>query len=240
MEYYIWVCAIVFVAGLIKGLSGFAVGLVAVPLLVIFMDIRLVVPLSMMFAVVGSLFLIFQLMRQMQWKDLYAVMIGFAPGAAIGVFLLKAFDRDILQLILGTVLVSYSLYSLFFRIATLKIGKVWAFAVGFSSGFLNGTIGAGGPPVIIYSALQPWSKDKTKVTIQGFAMISSLMTVIAQAFAGLVTWNLLKVFFLSLPIFVLGTYIGSRFYGAINEQSYKRIIFSLLAVVGAYIICKTL
>ena len=67
--------------------------------------------------------------------------------------------------------VSPSAYGLFFDISNIRIWKGWAYLVGFLSGGLGGTIGANGPPVIIYTSAQPWSNDKIRVTLQGFIAI---------------------------------------------------------------------
>ena len=240
MQIYIWLAVIVFFAGFIKGLSGFASTLVALPLLTIIIDIKTVVPFANMLAVYASIFLLIRLFKHLKWKDLSPLLVGFFPGMLIGVFFLKTLNKNILQLILGSVLIFYSTYSLFFEISLLIMKKIWAYIFGFISGILRGVIGAGGPPIIIYASLQPWNKDKIKATLQGYLIISGPITIFFHACTGLVTGIVLKYFFISLPIFALGTYIGSHFYWTISEKSYKRIILILLNLLGFFIIYKTI
>jgi hypothetical protein len=65
---------------------------------------------------------------------------------------------------------------------------------GFVSGALRGAIGAGGPPVIVYTSLQPWSKERSKVTLQGYHITSVFLTIVIQAWAGLITSTVVKYF----------------------------------------------
>jgi uncharacterized membrane protein YfcA len=88
--------------------------------------------------------------------------------------------------------------------------------------------------------MQPWNKDKIKVTIQGFFMVSVPMTIIVQAANGLITMTVLKYFLIALPVLTLGTFVGSYLYGLVKEESYKKMIFILLAVLGSMTIYKAL
>lgn len=238
--YYMWIGTAVFLGGLLKGLSGFGTGLLIIPLLVIFIDIKTVIPLIYLLEFVGTNLLLFQLLKSLDWKEIYRLLLGFIPGVTIGVFFLKTLDMDILRLILGIILLAYSGYGLFFEISNIRIRKGWAFLVGFLSGGLGGTIGANGPPVIVYTSAQRWSNDKIRVTLQGYFCITILITIVIQAFNGLITTVVAKYFGFSILIFLLGIYIGSRFYGTLGNKTYKRIIFVILAFLGFFTIYRSL
>jgi uncharacterized membrane protein YfcA len=240
MQLYINISVIVFLSGIIKGLSGFGAILIALPLLVLFIDIKAAVPLTVMLGTSASLFLLVKLSKDFEWREIYPIIVGSVPGILVGVFFLNALDRDILQLILGIFLISYSIYSLFFGSPRLILGRIWAYIFGFFAGWLGGTIGASGPPVIIYTSLQPWRKDKINVTLQGFFLISGFIIIFLYSCMGIIATTVLQFFGISLPMFGLGTYIGSHFYGIIGERLYRKIIFILLLFLGAFIISKTM
>jgi len=133
-------------------------------------------------------------------------------------------------------LIFYSLYSLFLRSSSKDIKEHWAYPFGFFSGCLGGALGASGPPVIVYTSLQTWSKDKIKVTLQGFFLLSGTTVVFFHAINGLTTLTVLRFFLVALPLLITGTYVGSFFYGKIAEERYKRIMLILLAFLGAFMI----
>ena len=232
MYYYMWIGIVILFGGFVKGLSGFGTVLVIIPLLMVYIDIKTVIPLIYLLEFVGTVLLLIQLLKSLNWKEVYPLLVGFVPGVMIGVFCLKTFDMGILRLILGIILIAYSVYGLFFEISNIKIWKGWAYLVGFLSGGLGGTIGANGPPVIIYTSAQQWSNDKIRVTLQGFFSLACPITIIMQAYHGLITTAVVKYFGFSLLIFLLGIYIGSRFYGTLRNKTYKRVIFVMLAFLG--------
>ena len=47
-----------------------------------------------------------------------------------------------------------------------------AVLVGLSSGMLSGALNEGGPPVVIFLALQGWSKDRVKAGLQAIVSIA--------------------------------------------------------------------
>ena len=240
METYLWICIIVFFAAFTQGLSGFGSVLVALPLLAIFLDIKTVIPLAALYGISIASLLLIQLWRHFEWKKIYPLLIGATVGIPIGVFFLKELNRDMIQWILGIILISYSMYSLFFKSSRSGIREGWAYLFGFFGGCLGGTLSASGPPVIVYTSLQPWSKDRIKVTLQGFFILSSLMVVFAHAVSGMTTLVVLRIFGISLPILILGTYVGAYFYGMIGGEGYRRVMFILIAFLGAFMIYKAM
>lgn len=228
-----------FFAAFTQGVSGFGSILLALPLLAIFLDIKTVIPLVALVGLSITILLLVQLLKYLEWKVIYPLLAGAILGIPIGVFFLKRVDKDVIHCTLGIILVSYSIYSLFCKLSKRGIREGWAYLFGFFAGCLGGALSASGPAVIIYTSLQSWSKDKIKVTLQGFFFVSGLMVVFAQAVSGVTTVTVLRFYVISLPTLILGTYIGSYFYGMIREGWYKRIILILLAFLGAFMIYKT-
>jgi uncharacterized membrane protein YfcA len=238
MQTYLWICIILFLAGFTQGLSGFGSILLSIPLLTIFMDIKAVIPLTALAALSMTIMLLIQLWQYLEWKKILPLLLGAIPGILAGVFLLKKLDKGIIQLILGLILVIYALYSIFFRASGKKIRERWAYLFGFSAGCLGGALSAAGPPVIVYTSLQDWTKDQIKVTIQGFYLISGLIVVFLHALTGLTTLPVIRYYGVALPVLLVGTYLGSLFYGSIQEEHYRKVILILLALLGAFMIYR--
>ncbi len=63
-----------------------------------------------------------------------------------------------------------------------------------------------GPPVIIYTALQPWDKDEIKSTLTGYFFLSGLIIIVAQAMSGLMTTAVLTGSLISIPFIIVGVF----------------------------------
>jgi len=232
MTEYIVITLIIFLAGFTQGLSGFGSILLALPLLTIFLDIRMVIPLVALHGLLTTIILLIELRKDLDWQKVLPLFAGSIPGVPLGVFFLKHMNTDTIQLTMGVILISYALFSLSFRPVIWEIKTAGASLAGFLAGCMGGAIGAAGPPVIVYTSLQPWTKDKIKATLQGFYVASGLVVVLLHALNGLTTRPVLWYFLVSTPALIVGTYFGSFFYGRISDQTYKRIMFILLALLG--------
>jgi uncharacterized membrane protein YfcA len=238
MQTYLLVCLVVFFAGVTQGLSGFGSILLSLPLLAIFLEIKMVIPLVALFGLAITIVLLLQLWRQLQWEAVSPLLMSALPGVPVGVFFLKRLDKGTIQWILGIILIGYSLYSLFLRSDHRGINKRWGYLFGFLAGCLGGALSATGPAVIVYTSLQTWSKDKVKVTLQVFFFVSGVIVVFFHAINGLTNLTVLRFFMISLPMLIAGTCVGSFFYGKVHEEGYRRLVLILLALLGGFMMYR--
>ena len=238
MESYLFLALIAFCAGFIQGLSGFGSVLLSLPLLVLFLEVKTAIPVVALFGVALSIFLLVQLRQHWDWKKVYPLCLGSIPGAPVGVWFLNQTEAQFIQWTVGVVLIAYALYSLLLKPAARATGTTWAYLCGFIAGCLGGAISASGPPVIVYTSLQSWSKDQIKVTLQGFFVISGIVVIIFQAIGGLVTERVLWYFLTALPLLLGGTWVGSLLYGRMKEETYRKILLILMGLLGLFMILK--
>ncbi|RLB16934.1 MAG: sulfite exporter TauE/SafE family protein [Deltaproteobacteria bacterium] len=239
METYLLICAVIFFAGFTQGLSGFGSILLAIPLLAMFLHIKTVIPFTALMGMGMTTFLLIQLWRHLSWKKIMPYLIGTVPGIPLGVLFLKKMDKGMVQLILGTLLISYSVYSLLSRTPPKGTGKGWGYVFGFLGGCLGGAFSASGPAVIVYASLQDWPKDRIKASLQGMFFVSGSIVVFFYALNGFITADVLKYFGVSLPALVFGTYVGSLCYGKISDVQYRKVMFVLLGLLGAFLIYRS-
>jgi len=238
METYLFIGVIAFCAGFIQGLSGFGSVLLSLPLLALFLEVKTAIPVVALFGVALTTFLLVQLRKYWEWKKIYPLCLGSLPGVPLGVWFLQRTEAQFIQWAVGAVLIVFALFSLFLKPAFRATGKGWAYVSGFIAGCLGGAISAAGPPVIVYTSLQAWSKDQIKVTLQGFFIISGIVVVIFQTLGGLVTERVLWYFFVALPLLLGGTWVGSLLYGRMQEETYRKTLLIFMGILGLFMILK--
>lgn len=238
MEIYLLLVLIAFCAGFIQGFSGFGSVLLSLPLLALFLEVKTAIPIVALCGVALSLFLLVQLRQHWEWKKVYPLCLGSIPGAPVGVWFLNRTDAQWIQWIVGVLLLLYALYGLLLKPTVRTMGTRWVYFFGFIAGCLGGAISASGPPVIVYTSLQSWSKNQIKVTLQGFFVISGVVVIISQAIGGLVTERVLWYSLAALPLLLGGTWVGSLLYGRVKEETYRRVLLSLLGFLGVFMILK--
>ncbi len=239
MEVYLLVGLILLLAGFTHGFSGFGAIILALPLLTLFLDIKVVIPLCALMGLMVTLFVFWQMYSQISWREIWPLILAAAPGTLVGVLLAKYLDQKALAWILGVSLVCYSLTRLCLRGDFLVLrAKVWTYVFGFLSGFLGGSLSASGPPVIVYTSLKAWSSDQIKATLQGFFLMLNLVIISLHAVVGLTTLRVLTIFAAAFLPLLAGVWLGSLLYGKIKERYYRQTLLILLGLMGLLIIWK--
>ncbi len=236
MTVFIAIGLIFFLAGWVQGVTGFGSALVAIPLLTLFIDIKEAVPLCMITNLIITTYLAIQLRKHFDRKKILPLCVGAIPGILIGATVLKAVPSQTIRILLGTLLIAYSLYSLFFTIKPRSLHKAWGYIAGFGSGAIGAAFSAGGPPTIIYSTMNNWSKNEIKATLTAFFCFNSYLGASAHAISGITTLAVLKYFLISSPFVLLGTALGSYCYRFFRKESYLKVVFSFLVLMGIMMI----
>ena len=95
------VCLIFLLAGFIQGLSGFGSALLAMPLLTIFIDVKIAVPLCILNSLLMTSYLVFELKDYMERKKIFPLLLGSIPGIYIGVNFLINAEPYLIKILLG-------------------------------------------------------------------------------------------------------------------------------------------
>ncbi len=227
-----YISIIFLLAGFIQGMTGFGSALVAIPLLGLCLDMKSAIPLCTINSVVITIFLALRMKRHLDWKKILPLCLAAVPGMLVGITVLKKVSSSELCFGIGALLTTYSCYSLLAKIRRRRLHPLWAYPAGFFSGTIGSAFSAGGPPAIIYASLNDWDKDEMKATLTGFFLFNSSLNASAHAISGMTTASVLTLFLFSAPAVLLGTIMGSFYYGRMNRDVYLRAIFSFLIVMG--------
>ncbi|QGY41116.1 TSUP family transporter [Pseudodesulfovibrio cashew] len=232
--------SIVLAAGFLQGLTGFGFGLISLPLLSLFLPIKLIVPLIILLAQLINFTLTIQLRRSIRSKTVMLWLAATLPGIPAGILILEHVAPENLAILVGTIMIAFTSYQLLVTPRPQKLGLPITLAAGLTSGVLTGSMGVGGPPVIIYSAMQPWSKDQAKATLSSYFLISGVITLIAQGSAGMITGELLHFVAVSVPALAVGVLGGTYAYTRISDQGYRRLAVILVLLLGIMMILKNM
>jgi uncharacterized membrane protein YfcA len=138
-----------------------------------------------------------------------------------------------MRAIIGAALILFSLYSL----ARPKPPAVGGGAagdgiVGALSGLFAGSTGLAGLPVVVWATLRRWSKDEQRAVFQPVVIAVFVMTLIWFGGTGHVTSVVLQLFVIGLPAVLVGTWLGFRLYGNLDEATFRTVVLVLLLISG--------
>jgi uncharacterized membrane protein YfcA len=106
----------------------------------------------------------------------------------------------------------------------------WFF--GAMAGFLGGAYALPGPPVLIYGVFRQWPPGSLRTTLLGFFLPSSLIVVASHWAGGLWTPSVLVLYGLSLPVMLVGIFMGHYLNRIIPKEKFTKALYYLLFSCG--------
>jgi uncharacterized protein len=227
-----------FLAALVAGMAGFAFGLVAAAVWLHVLTPLQTTTLIVAFGLIVQGYSVWKLRRALKIRRLLPFLIGGAIGLPAGVELLRWASADALRVAIGVFLIFFSLYSLArpqFRPISAG-GRLADGGVGVLSGILGGATGFGGILPTIWSNIRGWPKDEQRAVFQPTGVAIFLGTALCLGGAGTVTQDTVRLFIIGLPALLLGSWLGLRLYGRLDEAGFRRVVLALLLVSGLALI----
>ena len=125
--------------------------MISIPLLALFFDLKIVVPLEAILEVAISILLLRVVYRDIDRQSVLPMMVGVALGSFIGVYGLTTIETPVLKRLLGIAIIGYALYLLIDQRTPSyqPANKGWGFAAGLGGGIIGGTVGPSGPPYVM-------------------------------------------------------------------------------------------
>ena len=237
-----YVVAVIVVATLIRSTLGFGEALVAVPLLALRMPVEVAAPLAVLVSIVVAGVVVVQDRGSIQFRAAAGLIVASLFGIPLGLLLLTYADDQIVKLLLGSVIIAFSLYSLFVgRHRTLSHDHIaWLIVCGFVGGILGGAYGMNGPPLAIYGALRKWSPQHFRATLQAYFLPVSVVGLAGYALIGLWTTVVTWYFLWSLPGVVVATFAGRAINLRMKGGAFVRVVYGGLLVTGAVLFLQAL
>jgi uncharacterized membrane protein YfcA len=224
--------AVVFLASLVQGLTGFGSALVMVPILVNFMPPRMVVPLSLLSGTVINLILALRERRHLQGKMVATLLIPALIGLPLGTLLLLFAEGNLIRIVIGVIIITSALLLVAgFRFDIRR--EIHALIpAGFLSGLLNSSVSMSGPPLILLFQNQRMPKDLFRANLVTYFLAVNLFTIPAFMIAGLFDERIIAVWAAVIPSIVIGISLGSLISKKVDQVSFRRLVLILVALSG--------
>ncbi len=231
-EYVLLTALIIFTGALLQGLAGFGGALLSMPLVLLYSDPKWAAPVVVLCYMINRVPTLFILRKDLMWNHSLLLIAAAAPGAFLGTLLLKNVEPWLIMKILGTVLILFSTYKIIAPQFKLAFSRIWALPAGFLSGLLGGAFGTDGPPVVVYAALKPWSKEKVVGMLQGFFFFANFIIIGSYGYHGLLTSSVLKASGVAVPFAIVGILLGLKINRRISQRHFEIILSVLVGIMG--------
>lgn len=224
----IWMALATFVAGFVRGYSGFgfsamliaAASLVTNPLNFVAVVVVLETVMSLQAAKGAG--------PAVDWKRVAWLLAGAAIGLPLGLWILTGVSEDTARAVIsGYVLLMCVVLLAGWRLRT-EVSGVGNGVAGVVSGLANAP-GMGGLPVAAFFAAQPMRSAVFRATLIAYFPLLDLYSAPLYWYAGLVSWDTLWASLFALPLTLLANWMGGRHFFGTDPQDFRRFAIVLLA-----------
>lgn len=227
-----WFIILSIIAEILGTVGGFGSSVFFVPMASYFMDFQTVLGITALFHLSSNITKIGFFRKGFDKKLMLYLGIPAVLFVAIGAFLSKYANPEILTLVLGFFLVIFALLFLINR--NLKVGatKKNAFIGGSLSGLFAGLLGTGGAIRGATMSAFDLNKEKFIATSAIIDLGIDFSRSIVYINNGYVHWDDMYLIPILIVVSVVGTYLGKKVLDKITQAQFKRFVLFLLLGIG--------
>ena len=233
-------CALaLFAGGAVKGLAGVGIPLVSLSLLSLFLplaDAVILLPVPIIVANLWQSLSQFHFLPAMRrfWPLVLAMSIGTVAGAQV----LASLDAASLNLLVGALVVVFSLSSYMNPQMHLpaRFERGVGVAAGMLGGFMGGVSALFGPPIILYLASLRLDHETFIGVISSIYLCGALALVAVLGSVGVMSGaQFIESIIACVPL-MIGVWVGQRFRGRIREAAFRKLLLVVVLGVGVRLI----
>jgi uncharacterized protein len=225
--------AIVFVAYVVFGLTGFGSSITAAPFLVLLFPLRFTVPLIVILDLVSATLMTARNHGRVAWRELGRLAPWIALGMLLGVTLLVRAPERPLLLALALFVIAYVARAVLAPRRQQPLAPAWAVPLGGCGGVFTALFGTGGPLYAIFLTSRIDDKRELRAT-NGMLILATALARIGL-FAGAALYaqpGLVALAALMVPVALAGMVVGSHLHVRWPPQRVVQAIYAVL-LVGA-------
>ncbi len=221
----------VYAGGCVKGLTGFGFSLAAVATLVLVAPPSTVVPVVLLMNSLVNMALVYGVRKEIDPGRVLPLVLAGVAGLPLGTYVLVAVDADVLRVAIGVVILLFAVALLLGFRREIRRERLGSVLVGAAGGVLNGSVGIGGPPVIIFLSNLGLDKRSFRANLVAYFLCINLAAIPFYRAGGLLTAEVFRLFLLLAPALALGGLTGSKLVDRVSERTFRRI--TLVIVMAA-------
>jgi uncharacterized membrane protein YfcA len=230
----IFIACAILLASFVQGAVGFGIALVLIPLMLhAGLELYEAIVVSLVTSSLQNVLGIWRFRQSITPREVALPcglrLLGLLPGFML-MPILNEMDTGPLKQIFGVTMIVVIGLQLSLRIQPREdVKPFWGYLAFTSSGFFQGTIGPGGPPLVFWLMAHNWSHDKNRAFLYSLFLVGSIPHTILvyiayrnQIFAPVLIGLALS------PITLIGTSLGLSLGTRMNSRWVKVVTYSML------------
>lgn len=220
-------------AGFVQRVSGFGLGIFSMIFFPHFLPAQAGSAISCMHSSITSTYNAIRYRKHVHYRMALPMLCAALLTIPLAVRFAKNVSADAFRMLLGGVLVAFSLYFLIFQ------KKIWikpnlrnGILAGTLGGVLNGLFATGGPPIVLYLSSAMTDKTVYFATIQFYFAFTNLYATAMRIVNGMLTVEILLYAGVGAVGCLLGDRLGRMVFDKLDVEKLRRIIYIGMIISG--------
>jgi len=221
-------------ASFVRGLTGFGMAILLVPILALALPPVEAVVLGNALSLLIGATEVRMLVREAE-RSAWLIGALVVVTTPFGLWALFSTSADVARLVIALIAFSAFLAILLPRRGSAVPGRMVTGAVGVVSGLMTGYAGMPGPPVVPYYAGRALPRITIKASMLLIFTIAASAGLASATWLGILRWELLVFAVVMLPVILIGNRLGSAVSGRISDPVWRAVVGLVLAgaAIGA-------
>jgi len=227
--------AITLFAAFVNGALGYGFSSLTVPVALLFHSNRILNPALVLVEVFINLYVLFLNRSAIPavWRRVAPILIGLAPGIALGSYLMASLHPAWLKFGIYALLLPLILVQAAGLRRPIRSEKLFGVPFGAGLGFLYSVTTISGPPLAVLFNNQGLVKKDFRAGLALIRVAESTLTAFAYWHLGLYVAQSQSIFWAILPGVVIGIPLGAYVIRKLDAETFRRICMSFdVWVVG--------
>lgn len=226
--------AMTFGASVIRGLTGFGLAIILVPLLGLLIAPEQAVVLAIIMQLLIGPVGLGHIMRDAHRPSAVPIAVLAMATTPLGMLALTAVSADVARLLIALVaLAAFALILLPQLAVGHRPGAAMVGATGLASGVLTGFAAMPGPPVVPFYLRQQIAPTEARASMMLIFFATAIAGTLAALWVGIAGWVTFMLAVALFPPMLLGNALGAQAFGKVPDRLWRTIVGLVLGIAGA-------
>ncbi len=224
----VFLAAVLFAAGFVRGYTGFALSALAMVIAGPVFGPIFLIPVLFWQEISSSLLMLKSGWSQADRPMAVLLVLGSAVAMPFGISLTKSISVDVSAVIALSVIMVLAILQLAKVRFSFLDNRPGMFATGVVAGLVTGVSGAGGMVVALFALATNKSAAAVRASLVLYLLLSACVSFFTYTLMGVMTWAAVISALILLPVTLIGVLVGQRLFVPKYEKYYRPVCLSLL------------
>ncbi len=226
----IWFLAFgAFLAGVVRGFSGFGTAMIYLPVAGQVLDPFAALTTLIVMDLTAPLIHVPRALKDGHPGDVLRLALGAAIAVPLGIAVLSVVEPEVFRWgvsVVALALLGVLISGLRYR---GKLTKPMIFAAGGAGGFLGGSVGLPGPPIILLYISSTLPSETIRANSTLYLILAETLLLAVLAWKGLLVATAVTIGVLMILPYLAGNWTGALLFRPGYETLYRRVAYAVIA-----------